>query len=355
MARYKAYRGRRRRGGVLVAVLLVVIALAAAAFFVLPEYLVYTEDGVRLDLPFLQADSSPSPSRPQTPAQIEVVVETPPALLPPSASPSPSPSPEPEAAYALSVPMEMIGRPDQLLTLKDFALEAGINEIVLEVKNIQGELADPAETAASVALLSEPGLTLTARLSAFRDNTITTQEGTFGVKHTSGVNWLDRNRLRWINPYIPEARQYVIDCVLACRDAGFERVLLDNLCFPYFGSLSAIGYGEHATVSHVSAMNTFLDELSARTEGLRLSAVVLEETLVSGSHSEAGQELATIQSTFDRIYYYVPDGADELLDGAVPIFSAADAGLRERLAQAGESGYCVISENGEFPIGAFER
>lgn len=357
MARYKAYRGRSHRGVSVLVVFIVVLAVAALVVFVLPEYLVYTDDGVRLEVPIFGWGASSSPAdglSPSPSVSMDIIINTP--TQTPSVTPSPTPTPVPKPR-SIGIPLAVLKKTEKLKAIKDFALAAGISDIVIEIKDAEGEAAEPALLEEAAELLRHPSLTLTARISAFRDNKITrTTEGkTYGVKHTSGVNWLDGSGNRWINPYIPEARQFVIDCVLKARDAGFERILLDDVSFPYRGSLSKINYGENATISHISAMNTFLDELAARTDGLTLSAVILEDTLSSGQHPEAGQELGKFRQVFDELYYYVPDDMSGLLDEGIPIFSASSEELRQRLGQAEATGYLVVSEDGEFPLGAFER
>jgi uncharacterized RDD family membrane protein YckC len=66
--RYQAYRGRSNRSGplkVLVIVLAVVLLVLAAIFFWLQNYMVYTPDGVRLELPFgLYHPPAPPPPTP---------------------------------------------------------------------------------------------------------------------------------------------------------------------------------------------------------------------------------------------------------------------------------------------------
>ena len=357
MARYRAYRGRGHRGISVLVILVLVLMAAVLIIFVLPDYLVYTAQGVRLDIPVFGWGSSPSSSRQaevSPSVSLNLIIDTPPSV--PSTTPSPTPA-APSKPRSIGIPLGFLKETEKLKLLKDFALAVGISDIVIEIKDANGEIAESGLLGDAMELFGDPSLTLTARISAFKDNKITrTNEGkTYGVKHSSGVNWLDNVGGRYINPYIPEARQFVIDCVLRARDAGFDRVLLDDVHFPYYGSLSKINYGENATISHMSALNIFLDELGDQADGLILAAVLLEDTVSSGRHPEAGQELSKFKDVFDELYYYVPDDMSGLLDEGIPIFSALSGELRQRLRQAEDTGYLVLSDNGEFSLGAFER
>lgn len=257
MARYRAYKGRGHRGIAVLVVFVILLVLAAAAVFILPDYIVYTDDGVRLEVPIFGWVRSTSPSgpglEPSPVASVDIIVETPTPSPTPDPSPTPTPTPKPRL---LGVPLSLLASDDKLIDLKDFAIAAGVNGLLLEIKDAEGEIAEPERLKEIAALLRDSGLELIAGISAFRDNRITrSNEGkTYGVKHSSGVNWLDNNGNRWINPYVPEARRFVIDRVLAARDAGFDGVLLDDVCFPHYGALSKINYGADATVSHIAAM-----------------------------------------------------------------------------------------------------
>ena len=73
---YDAYHGRNRFGTflkVLIIVLLILLVAAVAALFFLEPYIVYSSDGVRLNLPFFQEKEDPAPDT-SAPA---VVVSTP--------------------------------------------------------------------------------------------------------------------------------------------------------------------------------------------------------------------------------------------------------------------------------------
>ena len=62
MYRYTGYQGRRTAGGLLkhlLAALVLLLILAALALLIGQRYIVYTDEGIRLELPFLSREPVP--------------------------------------------------------------------------------------------------------------------------------------------------------------------------------------------------------------------------------------------------------------------------------------------------------
>ncbi len=352
MAKYRSYRGRSHRGVTILVVILVLLVLASVAIFFLPDFLVYTEDGVRLEFPLFNWNASPS-ATPLASPPASVTLE----IVSPSPSPSPSLSPTPTPApttRGLFVAQALLGKPNQLQALKTLALSSGLDTLVLEIKNEKGVMAPDDEVLAAVEALSDPSLTLTACLSAFIDNTVTRSKVTYGVKYITGeVNWIDKSENRWINPYVPAARQYVIDCVLKAKQLGFTSVLLDHVHFPVTGSLDKISYGAQATGTHTEAMNLFLKELAEQADGIAVSAFALEDTLATGQNEVGGQDLQAFKETFAALAVSCADSVPVLAEPAVMVFPADSELLPEGL-KTSKQGWLVRSADGDYPVGAFE-
>jgi len=72
MERYNPYRGKRRQGSRVLKVIVVVLAVVLAACLIftvtLGRYVQYTDDGVRLDLPWGREEPGPGPS-------LEMIIE----------------------------------------------------------------------------------------------------------------------------------------------------------------------------------------------------------------------------------------------------------------------------------------
>lgn len=349
MPRYKTYHGRKKSRWIktLLIVLLIGI-LASLCVFVLPNYITFSEDGISIDLPFL-AWMVRKPSPTPTPPINSVIVELPSAEPSPSPSPSPSPTPvrKPEQVRAFFIPLTQLGNPDALETLRDRALSDGINMLALEYKDIRGTVVNDAILAQALATLSDPALTLTAVIPACVDNTIPFgSNAAWAVKHSSGVNFKDTNENRWLNLYLPEVRDYIVQLTMSAYEAGFDRVMLTHIGFPYMGGTSQIDYdGEDLTVGSIAAVNALLTNLRDAVGELPLDAWVFEGTANEGVFETAGQDLVSFSETFDRLYVTLPDDVSSVETDLIPVIPMDGADVSHKLELA-EQGFLLYSETG---------
>lgn len=253
---YSAYRGRKPWGRriliALVVILAIALALAVAAAVILPNYIVYTEDGPRVVLPLFgggqeQSAQSASPSSSQEPA---VVVE--------SVEPSPSPSPTPQ-------PMEPRREPTLGLVL--CRMENLVDgSAALELKADQGGVFDVTN-----ADLIEEGAILDGNRNlpysaAYQDLEWSALEGEDGQEFQNAT--ADR-------------------CVLLAR-LGFDEIILSE-AVPEDGGV--------ALTQLYQAVKAALDE--AGYQG-RLS-LVLSQELFDQTYDE--ELIPTVAQTFDRLYF----------------------------------------------------
>ena len=339
----KVYRGRdRRRKPVLLVVLCVLLAVAlllAALFFIFPDFIVHINDGgVRIEWPW---DKKPPAAEPAvSPSVPVVIIETP---TPP---PSPTPPVEEEKPRSLWVPMADLGDVEKLEGLKALAVENGINDIVVEIKNKNTDKskADAEVLTATVEFFKDSGLTLTAAFPVFLDNETPFMKPPSDavVIKKNGVNWIDSNRDRWLDAHEETTRRYVIDYVLWVKKQGFERMLLQNVSFPYTGSPAA-----YKPEGRMESISLFLDELADAADGLWLAAVVADETISQGVYELAGQSLEKFEETFDTLYYEVTSETLAPLEKAIPILAADMPELDGWLAE-GEKGYLILSADGKY-------
>lgn len=134
---YREYRGRRSGGGSIVlkviVALLAVLLIGGVLFTVfLGKYVEYTDEGVRVDLPWLRKEE------PEEPAYSDALV-----VVTPEPAPTPEPTPEPILPLnALEVTAAQIADG----TAVQMAAQAGSNCIVVEMKDAYGKLNWAAET-----------------------------------------------------------------------------------------------------------------------------------------------------------------------------------------------------------------
>ena len=374
----RRYRGKRGQYKIMTGLLLLILVaglVVGLVVFVLPDYLVTAEDGsVRVDIPFLRALwPSPSPVAEQPPAETFPFVEVTPTREVQTESPAPS-APVSVLPKALWVPQEALSEPERLAGLKQTALNSEINMLVLDMKNDEGLMPEAEVLQEAVLALKADGVEVVGRLSCLLDNTVTRQLAAVGVKHMSGVNWLDGEKNRWINLHRPEALAYVVDCIQKAVDAGVDAVLLDNLHFPYEGRLDSIRYGEDADTPAAEALDALFDALP---NSLPLYAVALPETLIEGKQEAAGQRFSRFDEVFAKLFVRIPaetaeEAFAEIVAGEggaslekirlVPALRMPQDGgeeglpvaLRALLGVAGGSkgyGYLVVDEQGAYPEG----
>ncbi len=131
---YSAYRGRKSWGRRILIALAVILAialvLAVAAAVILPNYIVYTDEGPRVVLPLFggsQPTAAPTPTPSEEPSQE-------PAVVVESVTPTPAPTPTP-------VPMEP--RREPTLGLLTFSLDKLVDgSAAMELKADQGAVFD---------------------------------------------------------------------------------------------------------------------------------------------------------------------------------------------------------------------
>ncbi len=315
MRTYRGQRVRRSKLAVFGIILLVLIVLAGATFLILGNYVIYGPDGAYFPW---SIRSSPPPSPSFTPV-IDIVEPSP----SPSPSPSPTPTPTPVGAQSLRaavLPASALG--DQTAVDNVIRLyEAGvISAVVIEVKTEDGMLSYPSTLPAVmqaglsasgdaalnvIRALKEKDIPLVAQMACFKDRGLPQKDGQVGVKHVSGVNWLDSARGRWLDPYKEPAVQYLLDIMAEVSGLGFDELLLTEVCFPTGTGSDRIDYGElGATTTRLQAINKFLDRVEALCDrqGVALSVTVSAKAAQEGSFPDAGQSVSAMLTRADRVF-----------------------------------------------------
>ncbi len=193
-------------------------------------------------------------------------------------TPAATEAPEPPAAE--ETPMRFLRIPTGLYAAGDAASIAealkarGCNTAVIEIKDEAGNvnLATPDFAAASendvdptqtLAALHEAGFDVCAYISCFLDPAAAEWETDMAVlKGTDGGGvWLDDSGAGWLNPYAERARAYISQIAAAAAEAGFDRILLDHVCFsPDVGAAPAYYPGENAGGARNAALTAFVQQ-----------------------------------------------------------------------------------------------
>lgn len=299
---YSGYRGRRTAHEVLSLVALALAALVALAVIGLllgQDYIVFTDNGPRLDLPFFREEEREEPDL----GNVSVVVQ------PQEES---APQPEETALAAVELPVSAVLDGTAARRLE----EAGANGLILEMKDREGRLAWRTEQALAVqssvpmgagevneALRTwNQGETYTvARVYCFRDNTLPYRRNRVALRATYG-NWRDELGLRWLNPDNQSARDYLAGLCAELAQMGFDEIVLVCACFPSRGNLEVIrAGGSFADGGYDTVMSAFLSQVREAIEpyGAALSLETDRETLTSDRSGLGGDVL---EANVDRIW-----------------------------------------------------
>ena len=308
---YGSYKGRGHPGfRLLLLLLVIVIALAGICIFLLQPYIIYSADGVEINLPFLS--KNPIVDEPiATPA---LVVET------PEPTPVPTPSNLQQAQqihnYLSVYPEHLTGSEDELpsgpsdmgfvLRMKD---ELGVLPYVSAV-----EKAISMKASGTDLLVNEGIEALTGRyqaytvavMSCFKDQAAGDGDYEFCIHSNSGYRWVDDSNIRWISPNKSSVRSYLKDLMLEVADMGFDEIVLTNAHYPASGIFGYIKNGPDYTQSELSqVVGGFYLEVGAAfaDRDTMVSVYVCDEFLENPEEFRSGQTAENMLDTFGRIWY----------------------------------------------------
>ncbi len=328
------YRGRRTITDILrfIAIALaVVVVLVLAGVFYLQKYLVYSDDGVRLELPpFLELfrhgeepeGSAGSVTLPD-PEDISLIEQ-------PGGSQS---EPEPQSAgAAVTLTVEEVLNGSASARLEELQAEA----LVLEMKDQMGRLGwssaeriagqsgvnGPAEAGEGLSRWNGGEVYTIARVHCFRDDTVPYYRNPLALRWAGNDwNWRDELGLRWTSPAQEEVQAYNAALCGELAAMGFDEIVLEEFYFPIGGKLDTIRRGESYNPSQFTAqVEDFLTRVRAAVEpyGTKLSLRVGRSTL-EGGETASGVTPQLLEEYAHRIWVEA-DGQTpaplDLLEGA---------------------------------------
>lgn len=308
---YRSYRGRKSAGDWLKWIALVLAILVVLAVGVLlwgQQYISYTDQGLRVDLPFLhsqpkQPDLGEDSTGRQDPGTDTSDQQTP---------DQPEQPPEQTAARGLSVSLSALldGSAAQL------AQQQGADSVVVEMKNDQGQLGWHSQQELAAALQPEAqdeqvneklkvwnqgDIYTVARISCFRDETVGGQMA-YTLQTTSGYRWKDGEGMHWSDPANQQVQDYLTGLIRELAELGFDEILLDHCGYPSQtdGLLSNIAYADQQAAA---VADHFLTEAARALEpyGTVLSLSVRGEQ-VGGQDGSSGLTAQNINRHAQRVW-----------------------------------------------------
>ena len=342
------YRGRRTVGDVLrwIAIALgVVVVLVLAGLVFGQQYIEYTDDGIRLELPFGSDHEKPD----KKPDDVEIVEK--PSLDEEgdsSQTEEEPPAPASQAMKALELPLSAIldGTAAQQLEA------AGANALVVEMKTLKGNLnwvsqephALSSGVNSTVAGINETlkqfnsGEVYTiARVTCFADDIAPYYKMAMGLR-SGGGNWRDGNGSRWLNPLAAEAQSYLTALLGELKELGFDEVLLEYAACPTDreGNLATADFSSSDFAGAISGPNGFLAQAKAVLGDCKLS-VRTQAGVITGELAGGGLTPQGLEQFADRIW--MPAGEQDSLAvlTAAGITGGADRLVELTPALSGES------------------
>ena len=326
--RYNGYRGRagaERWLRVIALVLFLLVLLAVGAVIAGQQYIVYTDRGLRVELPFLQRDKG---EEQEDLGEITVLVE------PEKSEPE---QPDEMPTEQTELPLRAV-KVDVETLLEGTALEqvkaAGGNALVLDMKDDWGQLGFVSESAAAVQAganfsaeeinqairtLSQEEIVLIARVSCFRDHKLA-DSLTYAIETNPGRRWQDLSGVRWSNPAKPAVRGYLVGLVRELAELGFDEILLENWGYPTQedGRLEYIKKGEYYSPDQMETVVAgFLGQVQEALEGsdTKLS-LYCKDSVIRSLPNRSGQKLEQVSGISGRIWTEKTEDTVQLLTQA---------------------------------------
>ena len=313
------YRGRRTITDVLKsidAILAVLVLLMGAGLLFGQRYIIYTDEGLKLDIPFFRGEEPPP--APSAGSGGMGIVEIPGSQSQPE-QPADEPEPVlPQYMRAAELPLSAVldGTAGERLE------QAGADALVLEMKAPSGKLnfvseeklaklakANPSDPSVNEALKEwNAGDVYTiARVCCFRDDSLPYYCNRVALRTTDG-NWRDEGGFRHLDPTDPEAQEYLVGLCAELAQLGFDEILLEYCAYPTRGRLDRILPPDGDPLSPFQGPEYLLVlAADALKDSETILSVRAEKGHITGEAAGSGLPAVALAAYADRIWV---DGAE---------------------------------------------
>ncbi len=311
---WDVYPGKRKRYNWLTFVIVLAVVLVACIMLVfssLQKYIVYRQDGVYLNLPFMDSgyeEIQDLEGVTREPVQAELVLDG-----------YDFSNVKTNAGEGINILKAMYVAYDEISdeSLQNYVSRAKLNNakaLVLQVKPESGYLVYPSQAslaagyglsgiynlAPQVVSLKEQGMYLVADVSCMLDSAIVTRYMNTALTTSTGAILATESGY-WMDPYNTEYRQYLVEICEELINMGFDEIMLSYVSHPVAGdvrytqSMTTTPTATDAVSSFAVYMEKALGDMAPL--GLRVSY----EALSSGMGTN-GQDMSVLGKVFDRIY-----------------------------------------------------
>ena len=265
----------------------------------------------------------------------------------------------------------------RMRSLIRFAHEAGINAMVIDLKDEFGLNFQPADSGARrfagrsgvipdvrwlIDTLRANAIMPIARLVVFKDSVTARARPDWTILGPDGKSWRDKQGLTWVNPYHHELWEYNIRVATEAATLGFAEIQFDYIRFPEpYPTLPKQTFPDANGVSKSDALAAFLREARSRLApmGVRTTADVFGLVTTVKGALEVGQQWESLSPAADVLLPMVypshyPHGSFGIaLPDAAPyaVVKAAISSAVERNAALGIKGEHVRPYLQAFTLG----
>lgn len=206
--------------------------------------------------------------------------------------------------------------------LKDAALEViqrnNLNALVIDVKGDRGfipfkvdlPLAQECgaqknilikDMPAFIKSLKEKNLYLIARIVVFKDDPLAAAKPQWAVKGKGGGVFYDREKLRWVDPFIREVWHYNIAIAKIAAELGFDEIQFDYVRFP---DNRGTGFSQPANEdTRTKTITGFLETAyqALKPYNVTVAADVFGYVPWNANDTDIGQKIVPITNTVDIV------------------------------------------------------
>ena len=216
-----------------------------------------------------------------------------------------------------------VGASNDILKKVKKLKKLNINTVVIDIRNEDGEVTCnickkklPQRTYIRnikelLKNLKSQGIYTIARIVTFRNKI--EQNSHLEIKNHDGSSYIDKEKMRWLNPYDKKVWEYIENIVTAVAKLGFDEIQFDYIRLPQYKSLdnTSICY-DLKKKSKVQIINEFLDYIVPKIHkyGVKVSVdvfgCVIPECL--GSRSESSSKLIgqNFKQIIEKVDYICP-------------------------------------------------
>jgi len=165
----------------------------------------------------------------------------------------------PETVKGIYVPARSAAS-DKIDELISIAEDTEINAMVIDIKDDQGRISYAMDCALAkeigadtdtisdmpslIQKLKSKNIYLIARIVAFKDPFLAEKRPDFAIKNKDGTTYVDGNGEAWVNPYMNEVWDYLVDVASQAAAIGFDEIQFDYIRFSTSKAIAQADFGE---------------------------------------------------------------------------------------------------------------